>query len=120
VFSFHVPASDGFVLEDAKRTMHVPYKGFLFADLVTGTFIRAALTCMNIPRDSEYTAADLTLEFQSFDIGGGSVVLPSHSLVRFQMVRGDATNEANYGSYRFASFSADSEIKFGDAAEEKR
>jgi hypothetical protein len=37
------------------------------------------------------------------------------------MVRGHATNEADYRSYRLASFSADAEITFGDeAAEEKR
>jgi hypothetical protein len=76
---------------------------------------------MDIPRDSEYTGADLTLEFRPFDIGGGSVVLPSHSLVHFQMAKGVATNEADYRSYRLAGFGATTEIKFGDEVlEEKR
>jgi hypothetical protein len=121
VFSFHVPASEGFALADVKGMMRVPYKGLLYADLATGAFVRVALTCEDIPRDSEYTGADLTLEFRSFNIAGSSVVLPSHSLVRFQMVSGHATNEADYRSYRLASFSADSEITFGDEVpEEKR
>ncbi len=121
VFAFHVPASEGFALVDAKRTMRVPYKGLLYADPVTGAFIRMALTCVDIPRGSEFTGADLTLEFQSFDIGGGRAVLPSHSLVHFQMDKGVATNEADYRSYRLASFSANTEIRFGDEVpEEKR
>jgi hypothetical protein len=121
VFFFHVPASEGFALPDATRTVRVPYNGLLYTDPVTGAFIRVALTCLDIPRDSGYTGADLTLEFQSFDVGGGSVGLPSHSLVHFQMVRGRATNEADYSSYRLASFSANAEITFGDEVpEEKR
>lgn len=121
VFSFHVPASEGFALADAKQTMRVPYKGLLYADPLTGAFIRAALTCVDIPRDSEYTGADLTLEFRSFDIGGRRVGLPSHSLVHFRMATGRATNEADYSSYRLAGFNANAKITFGDEiGEEKR
>jgi hypothetical protein len=121
VFSFQVPASEGFRLADAKRTMRVPYKGLLYADAVTGALIRATLTCTDIPRDSEYTGADLTLEFRPFSIGGRSFRLPSHSRVHFQMVGGQATNEADYRSYHLADFSADAAITFGDeVAGEKR
>jgi hypothetical protein len=121
VFSFHVPASEGFALADATRTMRVPYKGSLYADPITGAFIRVMLTCMDIPRDSEYTGAELVLQFQSFNIERGSVDLPSHSRVHFQMVGGQATNEADYSSYRLANFSANTEITFGDEVpEEKR
>jgi len=120
VFSFHVPASQGFALADPKRTMRVPYKGLLYADPVTGAFIRVALTCMDIPRDSEYTGADLTIEFRPFNSGGRSFALPAHSRVRFQMLGGQAINEAEYRSYRLADFSANAEITFGDeVAEEK-
>ena len=120
VFSFHVPASQGFGLADSKRTMRVPYKGLLYADPVTGAFIRVAPTCMDIPRDSEYTGADLTLEFRSFNIGGRSAGLPSHSPIHFRMVRGQATNEADYRSYQLASFSSNAEIKFGDEVTEEK
>jgi hypothetical protein len=60
------------------------------------------------------------LEFQPFNIEGGSVGLPSHSMVHFQMVRGQATNEADYGSYRLASFSANTEITFGDEVPQEK
>ena len=120
VFSFHVPASEGFALADATRTMRVPYKGVLYADPVTGAFIRVALTCMDIPRDSEYSGADLALEFQPFNIEGGNVALPSHSRVHFQMLRGQATNEADYSSYRLASFSANTEITFGEEVPQEK
>jgi len=76
---------------------------------------------VDIPRDSEYTGADLTREFRSFNVGGRSADLPSHSLVHFQMAKGVATNEADYRSYRLASFSTNAEIRFGDeVAGEKR
>ena len=120
VLSFRVPASEGFALAGAKRTMRVPYRGLLYADSNTGAFIRVALTCTDIPPDSEYTGADLTLEFQPFNLGDSTLDLPSHSLLHFQMVSGQATNEADYSSYRVASFSANSETKFGDEAPEKR
>lgn len=99
----------------------MPYRGILFADPATGAFIPVALTCVDIPRDSEYTGADLTLEFRPFNIGGRSVVLASHSVVHFRMVGGQATNEADYSSYRLATFHANAEITFGDeVADEKR
>jgi hypothetical protein len=118
VFSFRVPASQGFALADAKGTVRVPYKGLLYADPVTGDLIRVALASVDLPHDSEYTGVDLTLEFRSFNIAGRRVGLPSDSLVHFQMVRGEATNEADYSSYRLASFSANAEINFGDEAVE--
>ena len=114
VFSIHAPASEGFALADPKRAMCVPYTGLVYADPVTGDLIRVTLTCIDIPRDSEYTGADLTLEFRSFNIGGRSAGLPSHSVVHFRMVTGQATNEADYSLYRLVSFGANAEIKFGD------
>jgi hypothetical protein len=82
----------------------VPYKGLLYADPVTGGLIRLALTCVDIPLDSDYTGVEVTLDFRSFDIAGRSVDLPAHSLVHLQMIGGQATNEADYRSYRLASF----------------
>jgi hypothetical protein len=120
VFSLNVPASEGFALTDAKRTMRVPYNGLLYADPITGALIKVTLTCMDIPRDSEYTGADLTLEFRSFNMEGRSVDLPSHSLVHFQMVGGRATNEADYNSYHLAGFSTNAEITFGDEVDEQK
>jgi hypothetical protein len=112
VFSFAVPASEGYVLVGRKRTVRAPYKGLLYADPLTGAVIRAALKCFDIPRGFDYTGADLTLDFKPFDVGGSTMGLPSHSLVHLWMVSGEAANEANYRSYRVADFSTDSVIKF--------
>jgi hypothetical protein len=119
VFSFRVPASEGYALVDTMRTIRVPYKGLLFADPLTSALIRVEIKCVNIPRDSEYTGADLALDFSPSRVGGRLLPLPSHSVVHFQMTRGEATNEANYRSYRL--FSTDSEMKFEtEAGEESR
>jgi hypothetical protein len=117
VFSFRVPASEGYALVDTKRTIRVPYRGLLYADPLTSALVRVDIKCVNIPGDSEYTSADVELDFRPFPVRGRLLPLPSHSVVHFQMSRGEATNEADYRSYRL--FSTDSEMKFEtDAAEE--
>lgn len=116
VFSFHVPASDGYALVDTNRTVRVPYQGLLYADALTGALIRVEMKCVNIPSNSEYTGAEFALDFKPFTVGGRMLPLPFHSVVHFQMTRGQATNEADYRSYSL--FSTDSEINFdADAAE---
>ncbi len=121
VFSFDVPASEGYVLVDGNRTVRAPYKGLIYADHVTGALVRASIKCVDIPRGSEYTGAELTLDFASFDVGGRSIDLPSHTVVRFQMDRGSAINEATYSSYHIADFSTDSAIRFdAEPVDEKR
>lgn len=120
VFTWSVPAGQGYVLEDPRGTIRVPYKGEIHVDADNGALVRARLTCPNIPHDSEFTDANVELEFGMFRIADRNVTLPSHSLVRFRMVRGAATNEADYSSYRFAAFGANSEIRFGNEVVEEK
>lgn len=121
VFSFDVPVSDGYVLVDRKRIVRVPYQGQLYADPVTGALIRAELRGVHIPRGLEYVGVDLTLDFKPFDVSGRSIDLPSHSRAHFQMAWGEATNEADYRTYRLAEFTSDSQIQFDtESVEEKR
>ncbi len=110
VFSFRVPMSDGYVLVDTTGTIRVPYRGWLYADALTGALIRVEMKCVNIPGNSEYTGAEFALDFKPFTVGGRMLPLPSHSVAHFQMTRGGATNEADYRSYWL--FSTDSEMKF--------
>jgi hypothetical protein len=115
VFSWQGAAPDGYPLIDRNGMRRVPYRG-LYADPSSGAFVRLSVECFNIPRDSEYTAASLTLDFRPFEVDGRTVDLPSRSVVTFRTDFGSATNEAEYSAYRLANFSTDSGIQFGDEA----
>ena len=113
VFAFRVPQSRGYRLVESTRTIQVPFKGLVYADYQTAAVVRLEMKCIDIPADSEYTGADLTLDYKPARVAGQEFILPSHSRVDFQMLRGRATNDAEYRSYR--RFSADSTIQFESA-----
>jgi len=113
VFAFQVPQSWGYSLVESRRTIQVPFRGFVYADYQTGAVVRLEMKCTDIPGDSEYTGADLTLDYKPAKVGDQEFILPSHSLANFHMVRGHATNDAEYTSYR--RFSTDSTIQFESA-----
>jgi hypothetical protein len=110
VFAFRVPQSSGYILTEARRTMQVPFQGFVYADFETRAVVRIEIKCTDIPRDSEYTSADLTLDYKQAKVAGREFILPAHYLLHFEMVRGFATNEAEYTTYR--RFSADTTIQY--------
>jgi hypothetical protein len=112
VFAFRVPQASGYVLKEAKRTMQVPFQGFVYADYETKAVVRIEMKCTDIPRDSEYTYAGLTLDYKPAKMAGRESILPAHYLLNFQMVRGFAANEAEYTGYR--RFTADTTIQFED------
>jgi hypothetical protein len=112
VFSFRVPQAEGYSLVESRRTIQVPFKGFVYADYETSAVVRIEIKCIDIPADSEYTGADLTLDYRTVRVVDQEVVLPAHYLARFHMARGDVTNEATFTAYR--RFSADSTLKFED------
>jgi len=113
VFAFRVPQSRGYRLVESRRTIQVPFRGFVYADYQTAAVVRLEMKCIDIPADSEYTGADLTLDYKPAEVAGQEFILPSDSRVDFRMVKGRATNEAEYTSYR--RFSADSTIQFESA-----
>ena len=114
VFAFRVPQSRGYSLVESRRTIQVPFKGFVYADFDTRAVVRIELKCIDIPGDSEYTGADLTLDYKPAHVAGQEIVVPAHYLAHFQMVRGEVTNEAAFTAYR--RFSADSTVQFeGDS-----
>jgi hypothetical protein len=110
VFAFRVPQSRGYALTESKRTIQVPFEGFVYADYETKAVVRIEMKCTDIPRDSEYTNAGLTLDYKPAKVAGQEFILPSHFLLHYQMVRGVMTNDAEYTGYR--RFSADATVKF--------
>jgi len=110
VFAFRVPQSRGYTLTESKRSIQVPFEGFVYADYETKAVVRIDMKCVNIPADSEYIGADLTLDYRPAPVAGQEFILPAHYLLHFQMVKGFVTNDAEYTAYR--RFSADVTVKF--------
>jgi hypothetical protein len=110
VFAFRVPQASGYGLTESKRTIRVPFQGFVYADYETKAVVRIEMKCTDIPRDSEYTNAALTLDYKPAKVAGREFILPAHFLLHYQMVRGAMTNDAEYTAYR--RFSADATVKF--------
>jgi hypothetical protein len=118
MYAFQAAMPDGFLLAEATGSVRVPFKGLLYADAATGALAWVEIHCIGIPRESEYIAAEVTVDFGSFDVAGRELNLPAHSRVRFRMKQGDTTNEAEYSAYRIAEFGTDTRIKFGDESGE--
>lgn len=111
VFAFHVPQPRGYVLTESKRKkIQVPFKGFVYADYQTGEVMRIEMKCIEIPANSEYKAANLTLDYKAARVAGQDYILPSHFVLHYVMAGGEVTNSAVYKSYR--RFSADSTVRF--------
>ena len=120
VYAFQVAMPEGYLLADANGSVRVPFNGLLYADAVTTALVRVEIQCVDIPPESEYVGADVTVDFSSFDVAGRGIYLPAHSRVHFQMRQGAATNEADYSAYRLAEFGTDTQIKFADEAVEEK
>lgn len=114
LYAFQVAMAEGFPLAGVAGSMRVPFKGLLYADAATGAVAWVEIQCIGIPRESEYTGAEVTVDFGSFDVAGRELNLPAHSRVRFRMKQGDTTNEAAYSAYRVAEFGTDTRVEFGD------
>jgi len=126
IFSFRVPQPSGYALVESNRTILVAYKGVLYADPHTGAVLRIEMQC-EIPKDSEYKALDLTVDFKPTEVAGREFTLPFHYHLYSRKLAGalgqvpagrvpivsETTNEADYKAYR--RFDADSSITFGNA-----
>lgn len=110
VFAFRVPQSSGYLLTESKRTIQVPFQGFAYADYETKAVVRIDMKCTDIPRNSEYLNASVTLDYKLANVAGKEFVLPSHYQMHFQMVTGLKMSSAEYTDYR--RFSADATVKF--------
>lgn len=110
VIAFHVPQPKGYVLTETRRTIQVPFEGFVYADAQTHTVLRIQMKCTMIPDKSEYQAVDLTLDYKPARVAGQEFILPSRYQLNFRTDSISAANEAEYTAYR--RFSADASIQF--------
>jgi hypothetical protein len=86
VFAFRVPQSSGYMLTESKRRIQVPFRGFVYADFENKAVVRIEMKCTDIPHNSEYTNASLTLDYKPAKVAGEEFILPAHYLLHFQMV----------------------------------
>jgi hypothetical protein len=112
VFSYRVPQSKGYTLTEAKQRIQVPYQGLVYADAETLTVVRIEMkiTPQDIPKNSQYVNAGLTLDYKPEQVAGHESLLPAHYSLHYQMSKGVAWYEAEYSNYR--KFSADATIQF--------
>ena len=118
VFAFHVPQAGGYGLVETNRTIRVPYKGLVYADVQTGAVVRIEMEC-EIPGDSEYRQLDLALDYKPASVAGLEFVLPFHFYLHSRRalspsVISESVNVADYKAYR--RFGADASVTFDDAA----
>jgi hypothetical protein len=112
VFSYRVPQSKGYTLTESKQKIQVPFQGLVYADADTLTVgrIEMKITPQDIPKNSPYVNAALTLDYKPEQVAGHESILPAHYSLHYQMVKGLVINEAEYTNYR--KFSADATIEF--------
>ena len=110
VIAFHVPQTRGYILTESKRTIQVPFEGFVYADAQTHAVLRIQMKCTMIPDKSEYQAVDLTLDYKAARVAGQEFILPSRYELNFRTDSVNAANAAEYTAYR--RFSADASIQF--------
>lgn len=85
VFAFRVPQSRGYTLTESKRSIQVPFEGFVYADYETKAVVRIDMKCVDIPADSEYIGAGLTLDYKPARVAGQEFILSAHYLLHFQI-----------------------------------
>ncbi len=112
VFSYRVPQSKGYMLTETKQRIQVPYQGLVYADAETLAVVRIEMkiTPQDIPKNSPYVNAALTLDYKPEQVAGHESILPAHFMLRYQMRSGMAAYFAEYTNYR--KFSADATIQF--------
>jgi hypothetical protein len=118
VFSYRLPKSAGYVLQEGQRTTVVPVKGLVYADFETKAVTRIEMQCIDIPSDSGYLSLELTLNYKLIRVAEREFMLPSDfklgtrqsdaSTVGSAIV--DTEVNAQYKDYR--RFSADATIQF--------
>ncbi len=112
VLSYRVPQAKGYTLTESKQRIQVPYQGFVYADPDTLAVVRIEMkiTPLDIPKNSEYLNASLTLDYKPERVAGHEFILPAHYSLHYQMRNGMVFYDAEYTNYR--KFGADTTIKF--------
>jgi hypothetical protein len=118
VFSYRLPKTAGYVLQEGQRTTVVPVKGLVYADFETKAVTRIELQCIDIPSESGYLSLELTLNYKLTRVAEWEFMLPSD--FKLETRQADASTvgratvdtevNAQYKDYR--RFSADATIQF--------
>jgi hypothetical protein len=115
VFSYRVPQSKGYIIQEGKRTTVLAFKGSVYADLETKAVMRIEMQCTDFPADSSYQSLVLNLNYKLTRVAEQAFVLPSDFKLTSRRADGvngeDSEMDAKYKNYR--RFGADATIQFG-------
>ncbi len=113
VFSYRVPKSKGYAIQDGKRTTVVAFKGLVYADVQTNAVMRIEMQGVDIPlHGSSYQSLSLTLRLlQLIKVAEQEFVLPSDFEFNSRQAERTTEVDAEYRNYR--RFGADVTIQFG-------
>jgi hypothetical protein len=114
VFSYRVPKTKGYIIQDGKNTAMVAFKGLVYADFETKAVMRIEMQCTDFPADSSYQDLDLSLNYKLTRVAEQEFVLPADFKLIARRSNGyaeiDDELNAQYKDYR--RFSADATIQF--------
>lgn len=111
VFSYRVPKSKGYVIQEGKRTTVVAFKGLIYADAGTKAVMRIEMQGVDFPGSSSYQSLTLKLNYKLIKVAEQEFVLPSDFEFNSRQSGGTTEVDAEYRNYR--RFSADATIQFG-------
>ena len=112
VFSYRVPKSKGYVIQEGKRTTVVAFKGLVYADAETNAVMRIEMQGIDFPASSSYQSLTLKLNYKLTKVAEQEFVLPSDFELNSRQSGGTTEVDAEYRNYR--RFSADATIQFSD------
>jgi len=111
VFSYRVPKSKGYSIQEGEQTTVVAFKGLIYADAETKAVMRIEMQGMDFPASSSYRALTLTLHYKLTRVAEQDFVLPSDFELNSRQSGGATEARSEYKNYR--RFSADATIQFG-------
>ena len=109
VFSYRVPKSKGYAIQEGRRTTVVAFKGLIYADFETKAVMRIEMQCIDFPAGTSYESLTLTLNYKLTRVAEQELVLPSDFVTSSRQSSGESEADAVYKDYR--RFSADTRIQ---------
>src|SRR5207244_1507686 len=102
VLSFRVARENGTIrLKGSNGTVAAGFHGQIYVDGATGGLRRITLQADDLPRDSSFRAASMTVEYDYVSIGQHDYLMPMRAAVSLQRGRKQVDlNEITFRNYR--------------------
>jgi hypothetical protein len=115
----HRPSSLLFGPEGGKQEKaYAGQRGYVYIDRETNRVTRIAEDAENIPADFPVQKSRAVLDYDYFDIGGESFLLPMRAEIRLDAGKLQSLNSVEFSNYR--KFTSASNVNFGNSAPIKK